>query len=70
LISACEKGKDLLRALQLYNDLQHRGIMPDIITYNALISTCEKGQDLPKALQLWDSFQHQGIKPDIFTYSA
>jgi len=50
LISACEKGEDLTKALQVFDYLQRHGIKPDIVTFSALISTCEKGKDPIKAL--------------------
>ena len=58
LISTCEKGKDLRKALQLCEGIWHQGMKLDIVTYNALISTREKGQDLRKGLQLFKGFQH------------
>ena len=44
LISACEKGKQPERALEIFDKMQQQGIVPNIITYNALISACEKGK--------------------------
>ena len=38
LISACEKGKQPERALELFEAMQRQGLVPDVITYNALIS--------------------------------
>ena len=43
LISACEKGKQPERALEVFEAMQLQGIVPNVITCNALISTCEKG---------------------------
>ena len=54
LISACEKGQDLSKALHLCVALQRQGLKPDIVTYSALINACGKGQDLASALQLMD----------------
>ena len=59
LVSACEQGKDLSKALQLLEDMQPQGIKPDIVAYNALVSACEKGEDLSKALQLFEAPRHQ-----------
>ena len=70
LLSACEKSKDLEKALPLFEEMQLAGIKPDVITYSALISACEKGQDLPKALCLCEDLQRQDITPEIVTYSA
>ena len=36
LISACEKGQNLPKALQIWKDLQRQGVKPTIFTYSAL----------------------------------
>ena len=50
LISACEKGKQPERALELFEAMKRQGVVPDVITYNALISACEKGKQPERAL--------------------
>ena len=39
-----EEGPKPQQALQLLKELQLRGLLPNVITYNAAISACEKGQ--------------------------
>ena len=43
LISACSKGKQSERALQIFEAMKQQGVVPNIIIYSALISACEKG---------------------------
>ena len=43
VISACEKGKQPERALEVFQAMQRQGVVPNVITYSALISTCEEG---------------------------
>jgi len=43
-ISACEKGKQTERALEVFKGMSWQGVVPDVITCSALISTCEKGK--------------------------
>ena len=50
LISACEKGEQPERALEVFVLLEQQGLVPDFITYDALISTCKKGK-WPKRAQ-------------------
>ena len=38
LISACEKGKELRRAVKVCDLMQRQGIKPNIVSYNALIN--------------------------------
>ena len=45
--------------------LQHVGLLPDVITCNALISACEKGTLPQRALQLKETMQHQGLLRDV-----
>ena len=42
-ISACEKGGQRLRALDLWEWCVSAVIKPDVITYNAAICACEEG---------------------------
>jgi pentatricopeptide repeat domain-containing protein 1 len=41
-ISACEKGGQWEKALDLFREMQDREIDPSVMTYNAAISACEK----------------------------
>ena len=50
--------------------MRHQGLLPDVITYNALISACEKGTLSERALQLLETMLHQGLLPDVITYNA
>ena len=42
-ISACEKGHQLERALELLAEIRGRDLEPNVITYSAVISICDKG---------------------------
>ena len=51
-ISACEKGGQHEKAVELLREMEGRGIQPNVISYNAVISACEKGGQHEKALEL------------------
>ena len=68
--SACEKGQKPQQALHLLQDLQLRGLLPDVITYSAAISAREKGQQPQQALHLLQELQLRGLLPKVNTYSA
>ena len=57
--SACEKGKQPERALELFEAMKRKGLLPDVITYIALISACEKGKLPERALELFETMQWQ-----------
>ena len=57
LISACEKGKQPERALEMFQAMQRQGMVPDIITHSAVISACEKGKQLEWALEVFETMQ-------------
>ena len=51
-------------------ELQLRGLLPDVITYSAAISACEKGHKPHQALHLLQELQLRGLLPNVITYSA
>ena len=67
-ISACEKGGQWQRALQLMEDVQAEGIPAGAITYSAAISACENGRRWQQALHLMGNMQAEGIPADTNTY--
>ena len=42
LISTCEKGKQLARAVDFLEAMQRQGVVPSVIMCNSQVSTCEK----------------------------
>merc|ERR1719356_2114107 len=53
----------------MFEVMQEQGLLPDVITYNALISACSQGGQLERALQLLNLLQAQGLEPDVVTYN-
>ena len=60
--------------------MQREGVVPDLITYNALISSCEKGKPLAVTYSsqplhtarpgCGKALQRQGMVPDVITYKV
>jgi pentatricopeptide repeat domain-containing protein 1 len=70
LISACEKGAQWQRAMEVFKEMKTAGVKPDDITYSALISACEKGAQWQRAMEVFKEMKAAGVKPDAITYSA
>jgi pentatricopeptide repeat domain-containing protein 1 len=69
-ISACEKGGQWKKALELFHSMKGHGVKPSVITFSAAISACEKGGKWEKALELFHWMKNHGVKPNEITFSA
>jgi pentatricopeptide repeat domain-containing protein 1 len=70
IISACAQARNWKKALQLLEEMQAKGVEPNVFTYNATTSACEKGGQWEKALQLLEEMQAKGLEPNAITCSA
>jgi len=44
LISACEQGRQLEQALEVFSTMQRQGVVPNVTTYSSCLSACECGR--------------------------
>ena len=56
-ISACKKGRQWEKALQLLDEMQQRRLEPDVVSYITAISAREMNGQWEKALFLLDVMQ-------------
>ncbi|KAK9791635.1 hypothetical protein WJX73_009415 [Symbiochloris irregularis] len=69
LISACERGGRLDRALEWFENMQKAGVEADLITFSALIAACERNEELDTALRLLDLAHQAGHLAPVETYT-
>ena len=50
-MSACEKGGQWQRALEVLEGMPQRAQKPDVISYTAAMSACDKGGQTPHLLR-------------------
>jgi pentatricopeptide repeat protein len=56
--------------VELFEEMQRRGVQPNVITWNAAISACAKGAQWERAVELFEEMQRRGVQPDVITWSA
>ena len=64
-ISACEKGTQCQRALEVFEELHVQVLQANVITYNATISACETGKLWERALDVFEELRSQGLQADV-----
>ncbi|KAK9706307.1 hypothetical protein RND81_07G115800 [Saponaria officinalis] len=69
-LKVLRKARDFDSALHLFDEMLHRGIIPDNVTFSTLIS-CARICNWPhRAVELFEKMPSYGCVPDNVTYSA
>ena len=53
-----------------FEAMEVQGIVPDMITCNALISACDKGWQPERAMKVFENIELQSIVPDVITCNS
>ena len=69
-ISACAKGQQPDRALQLLDMTREQGIAPNIVCYSAAIDAMESKGSWEMAMGLLEQMESEGIAPNVVTFTA
>jgi pentatricopeptide repeat protein len=56
--------------LLLLEEIQWRGLVPDVIAYDAKIGACGKAERQVWALELLEEMREQGLEPDVISCNA
>lgn len=70
MISAYEKGRQLDKALDAFNEQLEMGVEADVITYASLLSACERAGAVDKAVELLDKMHQQGLAGPAQMYNS
>ena len=70
LSSACEKGKQLQKALQVFETMLKQGVLPNVIIYSALISACEKREQPRHTFCILEEMKRQHMVLNVITCNA
>ena len=69
-ISACAKGKETDKALEIFAEMKQSGLQPDVITFSELVSACFQGDRSEKALEIFAEIRHTELQPNAITCDA
>lgn len=71
-ISGCRKAvrRRLYEANRLFRIMVFKGIVPDVVAYNALIDGCCKTYRVGRALELFEDMKKRGCVPNRVTYDS
>ena len=83
-VSACERGDQWQRALELFAGFRERALQPNTISYNAALCACERGGEWRLALSLMAELcastgsgaegpgigANSELRPTVVSYSA
>ncbi|QCD96775.1 pentatricopeptide repeat-containing protein At1g77405 [Vigna unguiculata] len=71
-LTGCRKAtrRRIYEAGRLFRWMLFRGLVPDVVTYNALIDGCCKTLRVERALELFDDMKTRGVVPNRVTYGS
>lgn len=70
MIDLYGRTRQLSRAFSLFQSMSSQGLMPSLVTYNALIAACSRNNEPEKAFEVFGNMRDAGFAPDKFTYGA
>ncbi|KAF9582789.1 hypothetical protein BGW38_010761, partial [Lunasporangiospora selenospora] len=70
VIEACGRGKDLTRAMSVFQTATSFGVTPDTDTYNALLTGCINDRNMVEGRKVISMMQQAGVDPNVDTYQS
>eukprot|EP00891_Asterochloris_glomerata_P000997 jgi/Astpho2/997/Aster-x0964 len=62
--------KDSSIALQLFQDMEARGLQPDLVAYNTAITAAGRTSSWELVQDLFDGLKDAGLRPDVWTFTS
>ena len=69
-IGAFARARDAQSALGLLDEMQLRGIAPNVFAFNAALSACAKTGEWERALGLLDEMRANRVAPELLSFNA
>ncbi|KAK7377637.1 hypothetical protein VNO80_03066 [Phaseolus coccineus] len=71
-LTGCRKAtrRRIYEAGRLFRSMLFKGLVPDVVTYNAIIDGCCKTWRVERALELFDDIKTRGVVPNHVTYGS
>ncbi|KAF9179910.1 hypothetical protein BGZ51_006560 [Haplosporangium sp. Z 767] len=70
LIEACGRGKDLTRAMSIFEAAPSLNVKPDTDSYNALLTGCIADRNMAEGKNVIVMMQRAGVDPSVDTYQS
>ncbi|XP_027349990.1 pentatricopeptide repeat-containing protein At1g77405 [Abrus precatorius] len=72
MLTGCRKAtrRRLYEAGRLFRLMLFKGLVPDVVTYNALIDGCCKTYRVGRAMELFDDMKRRRVVPNRVTYDS
>ena len=58
------------KAREVFDSMELRGLVPDIVTYNSLLNGYCKKLEIEEALHLFQEIIRKDLKPNVITYNT
>lgn len=71
VMHACQTTQELSSKVVLWlaDQMEQRGLKPNVVTFNCMIGSCLKDLDIETARKLWEEMLTRGLKPNRITYN-
>jgi pentatricopeptide repeat domain-containing protein 1 len=70
VMAGLKKGSQWKKSLELMEEMQGDGVLPDLVTFNTVMDVCGKAGKWHRATELLNDMLGRGMKPDVVSYNT